>query len=191
MRRRSVVAAAAAAALVPRWLRSAADPPGRPSRATLHREHPLAGTIWRLADARRIDTAALAAALRAARYRLLGEVHDNPDHHAIQLEHLRLLAASGARPVLSFEQFDREHDAALQQRLAAGNATAEDVAAAVRFNHSGWNWEHYRPLVEAALEHWLPLRAANLSTAAAARIAREGLQALGTERIAALRMDGV
>ena len=197
MKRRSIITAAGLMAMAswrPRGsARSASDIPaaGERWRSTLRRDHPLAGAIWSVADARRVDEQRLSDALRAARNRLLGEVHDNPDHHAIQLDQLRRLADSGLTPVVAFEQFDRDHDAALQERLAGGKVTAEDVASAVRFDRSGWNWDFYRPLVEIALRHGMPLRAANLSSSATARIVKEGLQMLGAERMAALKLENV
>ena len=154
-------------------------------------EHPLAGTIWDLNTERRSTVETLLAALRAARFRLLGEVHDNPDHHAARLKLLDALGESGLKPAVAFEQFDRAYDGALQQRLAGGDATAEDVAGAVQFDRKGWNWDWYRPLVEAALRHRMPLRAANLSRAEAGRVAKEGMAALGAAQISRLRLETV
>jgi uncharacterized iron-regulated protein len=154
-------------------------------------EHLLAGTIWDLNTGGRITVETLLAALRAARFRLLGEVHDNPAHHAARLKLLDALGASGLKPVVAFEQFDREHDEALQRRLAGGDVTAEDVARAVQFDRKSWDWDLYRPLVEAALRYRMPLRAANLSRAEAGRVAKEGMAALGAAQISRLRLETV
>ena len=166
-------------------------PPDGRWRSTLQLDHPLVGAIWSASEGRRISDGDLASALRAARYRLIGEIHDNPDHHAIQLELLRQLADSGLKPIVAFEQFDRDHDAALQERLAGGNATPDDVASAVSFNHAGWTWNFYRPLVEVALRHGMPLKAANLPTAAARSVVKEGVAALGPGRATALGLESV
>src|SRR5258706_10504900 len=100
--------------------------PARAVRAQA--EHPLTRTIWELNTGERSVPENLPAALRAARFRLLGEVHDNPAHHAIRLKLLDALGGSGLKPAVAFEQFDRAHDKALQQRLAAGDVTADAVA---------------------------------------------------------------
>jgi uncharacterized iron-regulated protein len=185
MRRRAVLRAIGLAALATlaqaRALRAMA-PAG---------EHPLTETIWDLNAGARSTPGNLLGALRAARFRLLGEVHDNPAHHAIRLRLLDTLAGSSLKPAVAFEQFDRTHDQALQQRLAAGEVTAEAVALAVQFDRKGWNWDLYRPLVEAALRHRMPLRAANLSRAEASRIAKEGMAVLGARRISQLRLETV
>lgn len=120
-------------------------------RSTLLREHPLAGKIWNAASARFVSQDGLIESLKQAYFRLLGEVHDNPDHHAIQAELLEAIGAAGRRPVVALEQFDREYDSVLQQQLADDTADADAVANAVNFNRKGWNWEFYRPLVEIAL----------------------------------------
>lgn len=131
--------------------------------------HALAGSVWDVRAGRPVDEATLVEALREARYRLLGEVHDNAAHHAIRARLIDALGRAGLKPVVAFEQFDAEHDPELQRLV---DPSAEDVAKAVRFDRKGWNWERYKPLVEAALGHRMPLRAANLSRAMAMRIAR-------------------
>jgi uncharacterized iron-regulated protein len=157
-------------------------------RLTL-RDHPLAGRAWDAASKRFVPTAEIVAKLRRANLRLIGEVHDNPEHHRLQAELLEGIAGGGLTPALVFEQMDREHDAALQQRLAAGGATVEEVADAVRFDRKGWNWDFYRPLVEIALRNALPLRAANLSRGAAGAVVKNGLASLEPARLAALRVE--
>ena len=159
----------------------AATAPGRRWQSEGLREHPLAGKIWDVGAQRFVTRENLAAALRAAHFRLLGEVHDNPDHHAIQAELLDAVGGAGIRPVVAFEQFDREYDAALQQRQAAGMLTADEVAEVVKFDRRGWNWEFYRPLVDVALRYGMPLRAANLSRTAVGRIVKQTLTLRGHE----------
>lgn len=155
---------------------------------------PRPGPEGRIRDVRGrkyLDEEALLHALRPARYRLLGEIHDNPAHHAIRARLVDALGRSGLRPRVAFEQFDAAHDGALQKLLLQEKPKAEEVARAVQFDREGWNWEFYRPIVEAALRHGMPLRAANLSRSETMRIAREGppapLPAWPAEREARLR----
>ena len=62
-----------------------------PWRAPLEREHPLTGRIWDVRAARFVDSDALTRRLAGARYVLLGEKHDNPDHHQIQAALVRAM----------------------------------------------------------------------------------------------------
>lgn len=192
MQRRGMIRALAALAfgqlVQSAWARAAVAKSDR-WKSMLLSDHPLVGTIWDAAARRTTTRDALRAALRAAHHRLLGEVHDNPDHHAFQHECLVALGEDGLRPAVAFEQFDRESDPALQRALAAGGVTAEVVADATGFDRKNWRWDLYQPLVETALRYRMPMRAANLSRAAAGRVVKAGLEALGEGRASALRLD--
>jgi uncharacterized iron-regulated protein len=111
-----------------------------------------------------VSESQLAADLAAARYRLLGEVHDNPAHHEIRARLIRTIAATGARPAVVFEQFDLTRDEALRAAQAAG-ADAEQLAEAGQLDRKAWVWPLHQPILEAALAMRLPVRAGNLSRA--------------------------
>jgi uncharacterized iron-regulated protein len=115
---------------------------------------------------------------------LLGEVHDNAEQHAVRAAALRGLLAAGARPAIAFEQFDRERqadiDRARRETPPAGKTLAEHVIEQAR-PARGWDWNLYRPFVELALEHELPIVAANLSRADAMRVATAGFAAVFDE----------
>jgi uncharacterized iron-regulated protein len=115
---------------------------------------------------------------------LLGEVHDNAAQHEIRAAALRRLLASGVRPAIAFEQFDRERqadiDRARRETPPAGRTPAEHVIEQARAAR-GWDWSLYRPFVELALEYDLPIVAANLSRADATRVATQGFAAVFDE----------
>ena len=135
------------------------------------------------------------ARLRGDAVALLGEVHDNPAHHRQRLDVLRRAFASGWRPAIAMEQFDRERQPDIDRARAGRPRDAQhviDLATAPRdAAGGGWNWEHYRPFVALALEYEVPLIAANLSNADTGRLVRGGdaavfdagaLRALGLDR---------
>jgi uncharacterized iron-regulated protein len=120
---------------------------------------------------------------------LLGEVHDNAALHALRLEALRLLLAGGARPALAFEQFDRDRQPEIDRARAIRPLDADHLIAAGGAD-GGWEWDHYRPYLQLALAHGLPVVAANLSRTDAMRVVREGFAAvLGDERMRRLGLD--
>jgi len=121
--------------------------------------------IWDVAAARFVPEAELLGALESARYRLLGEIHDNPLHHVIRARLIKALAARGTHPAVVFEQFDLDHDEALRAAQAAGG-DAEQLAETGRLDRKAWQWPMHRPILEAALAARLPVRAGNLSRAA-------------------------
>src|SRR3989442_1119490 len=87
-------------------------PPG------LGHDHPLTGRIWNVAQGRFVAMNALAAAVSAARFALLGERHDHPEHHEFQAWLLRRMLESGRRPAVAFEMLDTTQAPALARHLA-------------------------------------------------------------------------
>ncbi len=125
------------------------------------------------------DLQRLADAMRSRPIVLLGEVHDNAEQHALRAQALRELLASGARPALLMEQFDRERQTEIDKAMAQAGATADDVIKAAGAQDVGWAWPLYRPFIALALKYRLPLVAANVSRADARRVSQEGLSATG------------
>ena len=111
---------------------------------------------------------------------LLGEVHDHPQQHALRAAAFRAHVEAGARPALLMEQFDRQHQAAIDLATSPGSTppTAAAVIAAGQ-GGAGWKWDFYRPFIETALEYRLPIVAANVGRDEARRVMREGLVATG------------
>jgi uncharacterized iron-regulated protein len=145
-------------------LSCAAGPSGLPSfTSPRHAEHALVGTIWSRAEGAPIDPAALAARLESARFILLGETHDNPDHHRLQAQFLKQAAAVPPGPAVVFEMLDGSEQGRIDAFLAAGGRDPDALAERVRWAGSGWpDFALYRPLFRAALEAKLPLLAAGL-----------------------------
>ena len=120
---------------------------------------------------------------------LLGEVHDNAAQHALRLQALQQLLASGARPALLMEQFDRERQADINRLLQAvpamdtGGAERDAPVDALvqlgRQDSAGWHWPLYRPYLHLALQYRLPIVAANVSRADARLVMQQGLAARG------------
>ncbi|MGE5160937.1 MAG: ChaN family lipoprotein [Betaproteobacteria bacterium] len=132
-----------------------------------------------------LDEGRLADELARRPVVLLGEVHDNVVQHRVRAAALRRLLEGGARPAIAFEQFDRERqadiDRARRESPPAGMSLAEHVIAQARAPKDSWDWARYRPFVQLALEYDLPIVAANLSRQDAARVAREGPDAVFSE----------
>jgi uncharacterized iron-regulated protein len=110
---------------------------------------------------------------------LLGEVHDNAAQHALRLRAFEALLAGGARPVLALEQFDRNRQADIDRALAQTPRPDADALIAAAGGAKGWHWPYYRPFVELALRHGLPIIAANVPSNEARTVMREGLAATG------------
>ena len=115
----------------------------------------------------------LCAAAEPAIY-LLGEVHDNPEGHALRLEQITNIVRSASRPVIAMEQFDREK----QSALSAAQQDCPDAACVIaRAGGQGWDWPLYAPVIDLALRQRIPLLAANVSAQDARLVMRSGLGA--------------
>jgi uncharacterized iron-regulated protein len=120
-----------------------------------------------------------AAPLRIQRpVTLLGEVHDNAAQHALRLRAFEDWLDSGARPALVMEQFDRASQPIIDRlRDRFPPPSADELIAEA--GGTGWQWDFYRPFVELALRHGLPIVAANVSRDEARAVMRDGLQLSG------------
>ena len=157
----------------------AAVPPGT-LRDT---DHPLAGRLWDVGAQSFVDEAELLRRAASAEALLLGETHDNPEHHRLQLRVLQARLAAGARPALLMEQFDSDQQAALDEARRAG----KDLAPLMR----GWDWSLYQPLLALADTARLALVAANLPRAATRPVVREGYTTLAAGEVRRLALEQV
>jgi uncharacterized iron-regulated protein len=127
----------------------------------LFADHPLVGKIWDMKSRSFIDEATLLARIKAANVLLLGEIHDNPQHHELQQKLLNARIASGARPAVMMEQLNAENQPALDQALAGNNRdeVLSSVTKLIKFS----DWQFYRPFLVLAVDNQLPVIAANIS----------------------------
>ncbi len=109
--------------------------------------------------------------LRASRFVLLGEVHDNAEQHRQRAALLDALLADGRPTTIVFEQMGRDQDAAID----AAPRDAEAIADAGRLDRRAWAWPLHKPLVEAALAASAPIRGGNLEAAEVRATVRDAL----------------
>ncbi len=163
-------------------IRPAAAPPIDVAwTSPLHRDHPLVGRIWDTRAGRFATEAELRAALVASRqpFLLLGETHDNPDHHVLQARLLQAVLESGRRPSLAFEMLDAEQQPAVSAVLSGPAPSPAALAAAVGWDRSGWPaFSFYEPLFRLGLDAKLLVLAVNLSRQDARAVIRGGEEAV-------------
>lgn len=154
----------------------------------LDRDSPLVGRIYDVAHRRFVSREELEAALARAHFILLGEKHDNPDHHRLQASLLDALVARGRRPIVAMEMLDLDDQPAVDaaERDHPGDAAA--FFQAVTWDKKGWPpSEVYAPIVEAAFAGRLRIVAANLPAREARAIAHGG--AAGTDPAVVAELD--
>src|SRR2546428_649682 len=153
------------------------------------RAHPLVGRIWDVKAGTFIPEDTLVARLVASRFVLLGERHDNPDHHVLQAKLVLAMVAAGRRPAVGFEMLATDDAPAVVRYLARSPKDAAGLGDAVNWSRSGWpEWRFYQPIAQAALDANVPIVATNLSRAATEAVRRNGLPGLGPTLMTQLRL---
>lgn len=169
---------------------SCATSPEENSPSLLGRDHPLAGRIWDVATGTFIDTPTLVSRLAQSRFVLLGEKHDNPDHHRLQASLLSAMIDAGRRPAVGFEMFDADQQPAIARHLAGRPTDAAGLAHAVNWDRTGWPaWTMYQPIAEVALQAGLPIVATNLPRTTTRALGREGLDGVEAGLVTRLGLD--
>jgi uncharacterized iron-regulated protein len=173
-------------------------PPAHPPRAPLDPDvverarAPFHGI--RVRDRARLDQAALLDALADSDVLCLGERHDEPAHHFVQLtviEHLADRAAQTARQLgVGFEMVSRPHQAVLD-RYRAGALDEAALARELAWQKSwGFDFALYRPLFERARRVGADLLALNAPRSVVREVARRGLSGLSkTDRATLPALD--
>jgi uncharacterized iron-regulated protein len=121
---------------------------------------------------------AVTAELAQRRVVLLGESHDNAEHHRWQLHTIAALHARQPRLALGFEMFPRRVQPVLDQ-WSAGELTEEQFLA-----RSDWAsvWGHdpqlYMPIFHFARMHRIPMIALNVERSLVRRVGSEGWDAV-------------
>jgi uncharacterized iron-regulated protein len=150
----------------------------------------MVGRIEAVAADRMLAPAALYEALAEARVVVLGEKHDNPDHHALQAQAIDALVARGRKPAVVFEMIERGQQAAVDDARTRAPGDVDAIAAALDWQRSGWpEWSLYRPVFESALRHGLAIVAGSLDRAQVMDVARRGVAALPPSLVAEHRLN--
>jgi uncharacterized iron-regulated protein len=160
--------------------------PWQPFTSELFADHRLAGIIWDPVGGKELTPEALVAALAQKRFVLVGEFHDNPDHHRLQA-----WIVSKLKPeAVVFEMLDVDQAAALDAFQAKGDWTPQAMGAALDWEKRGWPaWPAYQPIAEAAKEAGATLVAGNAERAKARAIVKGGLGSLDAADVKALGLD--
>lgn len=140
-------------------------PPNQPEpwESKLYADHALVGKIW---DSRRdqfISADELLSRLEGASYLLLGEKHDNPDHHRLQQRSLDHVLELGAVSTVAFEMMNSAQQPLLERLPALRMSSLEQINEYLEWDNDGWNWDYYGPLVNSALRAGVSIDAANIS----------------------------
>lgn len=135
--------------------------------------------IVRLKDRREIPFSEMVTDLKGAKVIYVGEIHDNPDHHDLQLRIIRELHRAGVPLAIGMEVFT----AGSQNDLDRWVAGKIDKAAFQRIYLRNWNmpWPLYGDILLFAREKGIPLVGLNVPREVTSKVARQGFESLSPQ----------
>lgn len=178
-----VAAALLFSQFVPTPLQAASGAPSTIAwQTTLNADNPLVGTIFDVRRKTFLAPAELIDQLSGTRFILLGEIHDNPDHHRLQAYVIAELAKRGRRPGIVMEQINADQAGALALFQSGRHRTAARLGPAIDWDKYGWpRWSDYQPIAEAAFDAGLKIYAGDSTKDVNRQVGTEGPAALGTD----------
>jgi uncharacterized iron-regulated protein len=153
-------------------------------QSPLGQDHSLVGRIYDVARGQFVTETELRTRAIEARFVLLGETHDNPDHHRLQARAVRWLAEAGRRPHVVVEMIEESRQQDVEDQRARAPSDPDALALRLDWARSGWpDWAMYRPVFAATMEAEFPLIASMLPRDRAMSVAR------GTETLPAALVE--
>jgi uncharacterized iron-regulated protein len=146
--------------------------------AKLGLQHPLLDMIYAPDRQEPIAPATLARELAAADIVLVGETHDNPDHHNLQAWIIRELVRKGRKPTVAMEMIGADQQPQLAGYIGRQNATPEGLGDALGWNKHWPDWNIYLPIARAVFDNKLALVPADADADRIEQVSRTGLNAL-------------
>lgn len=138
--------------------------------------------VWSVPGSGRIATQEILNRAAAAQVTLLGESHDNADHHRWELLTAAGLAALHPKLVLGFEMFPRRVQPALD-RWVAGELTEKEFLEASDWSQVwGYDAALYLPLFHFARLNRIPMLALNVERDLVRTVRAEGFATVPPEK---------
>lgn len=133
----------------------------------------------RVLDGQRVGFNEMIRDLGAADAVFIGELHDNPDHHRLQLEIIKGIHQSGKKVAIALEMFRAENQYWLD-RWVDGNL---GVLQFMELYRSNWTlpWEMYDSIFLYARNNRIPLVALNAPDGIMKKVYRNGFDSLNEE----------
>ncbi|GAB6051868.1 hypothetical protein JCM17960_06880 [Magnetospira thiophila] len=136
------------------------------------------GQWVRASDGRLLDSSSFLLNLSRKPVVLLGESHDNQEHHRWQLDVIAGLHALNPNMVLGFESFPRRVQPILNQ-WTAGQLSEDQFLSRVEWGTVwGYPAEQYMPLFDFARRHRIPMVALNVDLSVIRKVRTDGWDAI-------------
>ncbi|GAB4389354.1 MAG: ChaN family lipoprotein [Thermodesulfovibrionales bacterium] len=135
----------------------------------------------RVSDGREIGFPALVEEIRGADVVLVGELHDNPGHHEVQLAVIKALREGGARVAVGLEMFASRSQPALDSWVRGGM----DPRRFISVYYDNWRmpWPLYAGILTYLREEGIPAVGLNVPQRITQKVAEMGFDSLTPEEL--------
>lgn len=134
--------------------------------------------ITRLSDGATVSLPQLSKAAAASDVTLLGESHDDPYHHELQLDLIRLLHADKLPIAVGLEMMQSDYQKQLDDWVAG---TLSEPEMEQVFEKNWTDWRLYRDIFLFAREQRIPMVALNVPLAVVRKVSQQGFASLTAE----------
>lgn len=155
------------------------------------RDHPLVGTIWSFGKGAPVSLNNMITDLREADIILIGEIHDNLDHHQIQALILAKLVTTQLRPAIVWEMVPQSKQPILNAYNVKPIHDADQLGTALNWSKTGWpDWAIYKPIAGVAAKWNLPMFAGDANRSEIRKLGRNGINIFPPKVRKKLALDG-
>ncbi len=154
-------------------------PIGDPKRQRLLGVPP--NTLIETRRGRPLTVSQLPAYLKDTTFILVGEQHDNAQHHLFQAQVIETLVQAGRSVIVGMEMFDRTKQYPLNLWTLNRLTESEFIELSDWRNQWGFDFALYRPIFEVVYRYRLRLVALNVPRTLVRRVAREGWDSIPPE----------
>ena len=130
-------------------------------QAPLLQDHPLVGQIYDINNQQPISEQELISRLQKTALVLIGEKHDNQDHHQLEARLVKALTSGDTKPAVVFEMLNLPQQPQLDKLSAQDSLSS--MKAQLKWNPKSWDWSDYGPLFQLTRQQMAPLIAGNIS----------------------------
>lgn len=156
--------------------------PARKWKTDIATSHPLVGRFYDATTFQEVTEDVVQSSCAGATFVLLGEKHDNPDHHTEQARLLGAMVTQKRSPAVVLEMIETDMTDRLAEFMDRQSASSADFGDAMSWEKRGWGpWEGYKPIMDVTFAAKLPVVAGGIPQVRASAIAHHGEGALDAE----------
>ncbi|HMK56212.1 MAG TPA: ChaN family lipoprotein [Dissulfurispiraceae bacterium] len=111
----------------------------------------------------------------------VGENHDSYANHAVQLETIKRLQASGKSIAIGMEMFQRPFQPVIDRYIAGSIDQKTFLKQTEYFSRWGFDYDLYKPILDFARGYKIPVIALNIEKEVVDAVARKGIDSLPAE----------